>query len=222
VSSQRHPPHDPAHESALDELWASDGATRSPAVTERLNACAGCAEFWRNLEAADASAAHVLSQLRRDAAPRPSGEQAPGEARLEALLAHAIARRQPRPRSWTIWLAAAGVVLAAGFGLRMVSERHSTGQDPELGGALRLVAPARSTDARDHFRFEAADDGGWFVVEVFDAQGAPLLRSARLAASPWTPQPAEVATIPERFRWQVTAYDASGNFEARADLRVER
>jgi hypothetical protein len=191
-------------------------------VQQRLSACAACAEFWRELESAEASAARVLTELRSDAAPRPNGAAAPGEARLDALLERAVAGQRRGPRLWTRWLAAAAIALALGLGLRVALERDPHGVDPELGDALRLVAPTHAADARDSFQFEAPADGGWFVVEVFDPQGAPLVRSGRLAASPWRPESADVARIPQHFRWQVTAYDASGNFEARAELRVER
>lgn len=215
--------HDAQHERELAELWAAAGGVATSRVEETLARCAGCAQSWARLEMTQARVAEALEAQRRDQQPRSDGRLAPGEANIERMLEKAMRRERPRAKAWPRLLAAAVVLIAVGIGLQRAFAPSPTRPDPELGAALRLLSPLAPADSSASFVFEAADDGGWFEVEVLDAaNGSVVLRSARVERSPWTPSAEEVLRIPAAFEWRVTAFDDSGSIEAQARARVAR
>lgn len=222
MSAQDRSSHGAEHERELAELWESAGGAATARVNETLARCAGCAQSWAQLEATAARVSNVLETQQRDQLERSDGRLAPGEANIERMLERAMQRERPRARAWPKLLAAAVVLVALGIGLQRALAPSPTRPDPELGAALRLLAPLVQSDSRDSFAFEAADDGGWFEVVVVDANGQVVLRSTRLERSPWTPSADERQRIPAVFEWRVTAFDSSGSIEAQARTRVER
>lgn len=187
---------DPAFRSALAEQVALD---------QRL---AAAARFERE----------VLAAADRHE-PSPRAVEA-ADARLRALLAGTAGptlRGPKRATSWSMWLAAAVVLV----GLAWVLWPRPT--PPERPRYLGALAPSdlavTGTKPGWTLAWKCSHTDATFQVRVFDAtapEGPALAESATLTTPTWTPDAAQQSNFPPLVLWRVEA--RAGSERASSDL----
>lgn len=191
------------------------------------------ARLERLLEAAAEDRRETLAAARLEQDP-------PGAEHVAALVhARGAQARLRRARRRVLSLAALGAIAAAAV-VALVLDLPSppgAGADPgarsaTLGaGLVEPVAPVGESPSFGAFAWRAPASseapGGWFEVRVSadrPGEGLPatLARSGRVTGTSWSPDPEEASAWPERIRWEVRAFDASGALLDAAEARAWR
>ena len=87
-----------------------------------------------------------------------------------------------------------------------------------------MIAPAGRVEDFDEFRWEADDARArWFEIAVYAERGEhELYRVRDLRETRWRPDRADLEHWPDEIRWQVIAYDPSGNAVGTAEQHAQR
>jgi hypothetical protein len=125
------------------------------------------------------------------------------------------------------WLAVAGILLVASTALwwfRSSGGGAGASQDHTLGTSVQLLEPVGAAASFARFRWLPGPfAGGYFEVLVHDEEsGALVRRSGSRDEAEWLLSAAEEAQLPERIRWEVQPFDASGRPGRPASAQASR
>lgn len=138
--------HDEKHEIVLQAMLVGDLEPEAPAARAQLQSCAECSSTWvemqrvtRGLDELAHPQAQVLAEAMRL-------REAPGGAGADQALRRAIAQSQPRAaegkarsRRWTLFVAAAVVLVVGIARLWWPADRDTHPVDPQLGNQFDLT-----------------------------------------------------------------------------------
>ncbi len=217
--------HDSSHEDWL--VMRLSGETLAAEIEQKIDACTECQAALADLRRLEATL-ETAGNLERAGTRRafPSGESSgrkivPGDD----LAAGRRSRPHPVPISRIVRVAAAILVLATiGIAFRaMRPDRPESGTT--LGGATDWrLEPTGEVTSVTQFSFEAElPSAGSFVVRVYDELGTtrvPILESPFLQEPRWILEPADIAKLPGRFRWEVRVLDATNIEVAKSSAHV--
>ncbi len=139
-------------------------------------------------------------------------QDAPGIELVAGVVRRSFEEQRRRARRRVLLLSAAALVLALGLTARFLLFNRP-GQSSTLGDEpVVLLAPVGASAAFSTFTWESTSAAAWFEVVVEDgsAAGVSVTRSGRLSSHTWSSDPQEVSSWPDRIRWEVRAFDASG------------
>lgn len=167
------------------------------------------------LDQARAAQSDALREVER---MRPSAAEERALAGFRAQIAEeALRARRTAGRRYAGLAAAALILAVAGwFALRTGRDGEQAGRDSTtLGAADSCAQPIGGGADFTCFRWVSAlPANGWFDVVVEDAapagDGGEVARARHLRANEWRPAEIAVARWPDRIRWTVEKYDASG------------
>lgn len=174
-----------------------------------------------------------VGELRREVlAEAAQLEGVPGEERFRAAalagmpLAGRDAAEAPARRA-RLWLAAAGILLVACSALwwfRSSGPGVEPAEDHVLGSSVQLLEPVGAVASFARFRWLPGPfAGGYFEVLVRDEESGVLVRrSGSRGEAEWQLSAAEEAQLPERIRWEVQPFDASGRPGRPASAQASR
>ncbi len=205
-------PHVPEHRDWLEALLASPEDERSSEWRAGLLACEVCRDELGELESLAAELEQLGEQEQADLA-RAEGVREPlAEGRLERLLEEH--RSASGPPAWKRRTLVAAGALAAGLLVWILLRVGSPGlpADAVLGpGVGQGLSPRGEVSSFDTvFRWDLETDG-WFVVKVYaEAEEMLLATSPRLETHQWQWTADDTDAWPARVRWEVQAFDASG------------
>ena len=200
----------PDREQLLREILAGDLDRRDPRVRGQMERDPGFEERLAELERMsrwlEEGGAEQRAVLHEASVPRGTE----GEALVQELL------ERPRRRSrWPLALAAAAAVVL-GFLWARGGEPELEPRPLELAvlgdGEPGALFPLGEVAAYSRFEWDFdLPDGGWFQVIVSSAEDdRELQRSRPGVQSSWEPEADVRGAWPERIRWTVNAYDATG------------
>lgn len=188
----------------LTALAAGDLDEVDPGVAARFAADPALRARWRGTKAA-LDRLDEIGTVHREAL---------ADASVAELALPPLARRH---RMWPLAAAAAAILIViAAFAMR---SELDPGPDPRLGAGTIVLspdgerwqpgAPLRWTPlgGADAYRLEIEDVASPLRLTV----PGPGFDALRVTSSEWTPSPAEIARLPLRLRWRVTAFDSSND-----------
>ena len=173
--------------------------------------CATCQTLLEEWMTIDGRLTSVGQHARETLAAADAIQGAPGEQLVDELLRPRLegARRGPARR----WALAGLAATLAVFLLLVVRRDPPASPDRALGSrGWSLTAPVQG-EGYGRFSWTGPEDhAGWFEVRVYDGGPAGALLSQRedLDEREWRPAATLTASWPDRVRWQVLIYDASG------------
>ncbi len=208
--------HDARHEQALLDGAAEHGSLPAALSATRLEDCAGCRRFVRELAQVGSRLEGAANRQRALEAAAEGAAPSPGEARAWAAITGGTAAHRARVPFGAWWIAAAAVLAASCLfvGIHLLRGQPAT---PILGGPteLELVRPEGAVETYPPFVWRARLPAhGWYKVRVEgrNADGSHFrLESAHLTEARWDPPDPGAQGWPEGLRWEVEVHDASGS-----------
>jgi hypothetical protein len=162
-----------------------------------------------------------VGKLRREVlAEAAQLEDVPGQERFRAAALAGMpqaGRDAGETPAWRgrRWLAAAGILLVSCSALwwfRSFGGGEGASENHMLGSSVQPLEPVGAVASFARFRWLPGPfTGGYFEVLVHDEEsGALVRRSGSRDEAEWLLSAAEEAQLPERIRWEVQPFDASG------------
>ncbi len=224
--------HRPEHVEWMEALVVGDAGARAAEVREELAACPQCSgelatldDLLGDLDRAGAFERAVL----RDANSEGSSQAEPWNSKpSDPATTAPAAHARPRLPLRALALAAAAVLLFIGFDSRRTADEAVPvylSAEPVPG-----MEPSGSVESfPSTFRWDLElPIGGWFDVQVFrsDTDGlgptAPLASASFLKTNEWTWTDIDTDKLPNRLRWEVQVYDATGFPGTRVSAELSR
>jgi hypothetical protein len=208
-----------------DDPAVAELSARDPSLRQEV------AELLELVAAIDSAGSQARADKQVAAQLRLQDRQALVERAIRTLVADGSPAASPsgtRAR-WTrrAWIARVAILAAAAVLALVVWRpwsRPGGDRSPRFLGeaGLTLVAPIGAVEAFEEFRWKVGDSrASWFEIAVYGDRGE-LYRERDLRETRWRPPPAELARWPDEIRWQVIAYDPSGNAVGMAEEHARR
>jgi len=215
------PLHSHDHDALLQALATGELDPDGERARAELARCAECRAQAEVLLARVRRLEAAAAEQRRELAAAAALESAPGEDRVDALLA-SLAEAEPRPRRRPrmVQLAAAALLLvAAGWWLARGAREEPRAPGPGaeyLGTGLEIVGPSGPGQSFDRFSwsYDPRHEYG-FALRIYSANdsGLPLIEE-QTQTPEWSPSPDQSERLPDRIMWEVEALDAFGEVES--------
>jgi hypothetical protein len=220
-----HPPIERLAATAAGELLAAEAA----AIEAHAATCAACGaelELARGFAAAPADDADVRWVVERLGAGAERAAGAPPLAKILPMRGPSAPARR-----WTVWAAAASVVLAAALGLTALRDARPPAlperplKDVVRGGEIVWQTPTGAlAEAPEIFAWEPVAGAARYRIEILDVLGARVA-GAEVGEPRWAPSAAERVALESfvTYRVRLVALDPAGGEVAGSvtELRVE-
>jgi hypothetical protein len=216
--------HSADHDALLTRLVVGELAPDAPEARAVLETCPSCRDQWaqlgqlaRRLDAAGAEERSVLAEIET---------QSISPAQEERIRATVLAqRRSARRLAWPIAVAAAVLALVGVIAWRQwrgnerIEERY-LGSQNFSGLELRTAADGAVSFV---WSYTGLPPEGSYTLRVWDdsATGSQPTVFDHLPDPPWTPTPEQRAKLPQRMRWEVEVFDATGQSLGYSESRVD-
>jgi hypothetical protein len=215
--------HTPEHETMLVAALADEGVEGAGAWSARLSQCAQCQQLFEKLSAVRELLEDAGREERETLAELDWNQSVPGSDAV-APLVRALAQKRKlqlravRTRRVVMWAASAAAgVLVVGWIARLLAPPARDGARDTLLGAQTKSSCKPSGPVVEYGEFEwdlALPPQGEFELIIWDdrpdAAIEAVFRKSKLHTPAWKLTPEEARALPDKIRWEVRVYDASG------------
>jgi len=221
--------HTPEHEALLVAALADERVEHAGEWVARLAQCDECRRRFEKLCAVRDLLDDAGREERETLAALDWNQSVPGTDTV-APFVRALAQkrkqqlRSTRTRRVVLWTASAAAgVLVVGWIARLLSPPNRDGARDTLLGAQNNASCSPKGPVVEYGQFNwelPLPLQGAFELSIWDDRAdaplEPLFPPLKLYEPKWTPTPEQTRALPDKIRWEVHVYDASG-----AQLRAE-
>jgi hypothetical protein len=213
--------HAREHELMLEAALAGDIESSDARLLERLHSCEECHTRYQELIAVRALLDDAGRDERDTLAAINYDREVPGSDRVAPFVRAMVAQRQARRTSWNrrtlAWAASAAAgIVAVGWLVRWLMPRAEGPNEVMLGASQGdEMTPNKAVREYEQLRWSlSVPPGGHCELRIWDVThaGAPqlLVTKTALHASQWPDPPESTTSWPDKIRWEVRVFDATG------------
>ena len=224
MSARQQTRHGAEHEAQLVAALADDGAVREGAYSSRIPDCPECRARFAKLIAVRELLDDAGREERETLAELDWKSSVPGSDVVAPFVRGLAEQRRnrlraDRQRRWIVWVAsAAASLLVIGWIARLVLRQDVSSAPNDITlGPTQQVRMSPQGPVREYSPFEWAlelPSQGHFELRIWDdragAAADPFAKRTDLDQPRCPFSPEQTRTWPDKIRWQVLAYDATG------------
>jgi hypothetical protein len=215
--------HTPEHEALLVAALADERVEHAGEWVARLAQCEECRQRFEKLCAVRDLLDDAGREERDTLASLDLNQSVPGSDTVEPFV-RALAQKRKRQlrsahtRRVALWAASAAAgVLFVGWVVRLLAPPSPVGANDTLLGAHKKASCSPDSPVVEYGEFKwdlpLPPQGEFELVIWDDRPDAPLdavFRKPKLDTNSWTLSPAEARALPDKIRWEVHVFDATG------------
>lgn len=215
--------HAPEHEHLLQAALAGDVPVDDARFQQRLRDCGECRGRYRELSVVRELLDHAGQDERETLAAIELARPVPGSELVAPFVRRALAERSARVRpTWTrrslAWVASAAAgLVAVGWLVRWLLPEDGGDQRGILLGDTHEHGMSPRGPVREYTPLEwklPLPKGGYYQLRIWDGGSDesldPFVTMPRLEEPRWFAPPQVARTWPDKIRWEVRVYDATG------------